>query len=490
MIAVRDLSFRYAGRDDWVLKDINLDIKSGECLLLAGISGCGKSTLTKCLNGLIPHFEKGERAGRVLLDDTEIAKLPMHRIALRVGTVFQHPRTQFFTTNVTDEIAFGCENAGFDRREIRDRVTRAMDQLEIRSLKDREVFSLSDGERQKVILAAIQAMDADILVFDEPSSNLDPHAVGELESLMLQLKAAGKTLIIAEHRLHYLTQLIDRVALMAHGRIQRIYSAAEFLDLHNRDLNALGLRWQQLTQPQNDIASPSVEAANTLTIENLDYRYNKRSPQVLSGIDLHFTGGEITAITGANGSGKTTLAMVLGGLYRETGGRICVNGQPLSARQRIRTCRLVMQEPDHQLFSESVLQELQIATDDSPLSEAELQGLLQRFGLAPLGHCHPHALSGGEKQRLVITTAVAAGFDVLILDEPTSGLDATNMRQLGQLLNEISRQGKVVLVITHDYEFVQTCCTSLVELQADARLELKSVREIACGLTHAPQGAG
>ena len=466
MIRVEDLSFRYAGRDDWVLKDVRLNIQPGECIVLAGPSGCGKSTLAKCLCGLIPHFEKGLRAGHVLVDGADLAEQPMHCIAGRVGAVFQNPRSQFFTTRVMDEVAFGCENAGLPRERMRRRIDDALGRFQIVHLRQRTIFDLSAGERQKAILAAVYAMGTEIWVLDEPSANLDPSTVEGLKAVIGQLKQEGKTLIIAEHRCHYLKGIADRIVLLAGGRIESVHWAEAFFKKSNEEMNRRGLRWIHLPA---GIPAPGPTVAHLadpkLAVQNLCFRYPGQRGDALRGAVLAGDGGEIIALTGANGTGKTTLAMLLCGLFKERAGQVRIDGRIRSAKKRLARCRLVLQEADHQLFAENAFRELKLALSGNGDPRTRIMELLDRIGLADKARFRPHALSGGEKQRLAVATALVAEPAILVLDEPTSGLDAGNMGRVGALLKHAAGRGSLVIVITHDEEFIQTCCTRRLRMK-------------------------
>lgn len=467
MINVVDLSFQYAGHCDWALKNINLDIRHGECVILAGPSGCGKSTLAKCLNGLIPHFEKGVRAGRVLLDGKDLAERPMYCIAQRVGAVFQNPRSQFFTTRVADEVAFGCENTGLSRQCLLRRIDDALDRFHIAHLRQRTVFHLSAGERQKAILAAVYAMGADVWVLDEPSANLDPSAVAALETVMGNLKREGKTLIIAEHRCHYLKRLADQIVILDEGRVADIQTGKRFFKKSNAEMNRRGLRWIHVPAGFSSITDtlPAHRRNGRLAAQDLCFRYPDDADDALRRVSLSCAEGEIIALAGANGAGKTTLSMLLCGLFRARSGRICINGKARRTKARLRLCRMVLQEADHQLFTESAFRELELALTDSRHDPARITGLLDAVGLAAKTHCRPQSLSAGEKQRLAVAAALIAEPAVLILDEPTSGLDAVSMRRMGTLLQKAARHGGVVLVATHDVEFMQTCCTRVLQME-------------------------
>ncbi|ADK84684.1 ABC transporter related protein [Desulfarculus baarsii DSM 2075] len=446
------LSFRYAGGAGWALKDASLSLDHGQCVILAGPSGCGKSTLLKAFNGLIPHYEKGRRAGRVLLDGVDLAAMAMHQIARRVGAVFQNPRSQFFTTRVEDEIAFGCENLGTPRPLLRRKVDLAMSRLGLEGLGRRSVFGLSAGQRQKVILAAVLAMGVDALTLDEPSANLDQAALAELVGLLAELKAEGKTIVIAEHRCDYLRGLADRVVLLDDGRISAEIDAKAFFGQSAQEARRLGLRWPGDATPSDD---PPASGGHDLALCALRYRHPGRPGDILRGVDLEAHGGRIVAVSGANGCGKTTLALTIAGLLKERGGAVRLDGRPCRPRQRLRRCRMVLQEADHQLFAESVQAELTMAGGAG--QKTRVAELLRASGLERVAQCRPQALSGGQKQRLAVAAALAAQPDVLVLDEPTSGLDGHNLRGMAALLCQAAQAGTIVLAVTIDHQFIDAC---------------------------------
>lgn len=460
MLITEELSFQYAGSRHWALKDLSLEIQRGECLVLTGASGCGKSTLIKCFNGLIPHFEKGMRAGRVLLDGTDIGQMTMNDIAQRTGAVFQNPRSQFFTTHVADEIAFGCENFGMPRKKIIDRIDDALERFNITHLRDRKIFDLSSGEQQKVIIASVYAMGVDIWVMDEPSANLDNSAIEALRDLIGSLRQEGKTIIIAEHRCHYLKGHADRVVILDKGRI---LSTAKGDSFFKKGDSAQSLEGIELTG--NKDSSAAITLDRCLNTEDISFCYPRSGISTLEGINISVSGGEITALTGSNGSGKTTLAMIVAGLIKENNGEVVINGSVVNARERIRHCRMVLQEADYQLFTESAYRELEIGLKNGKDRTGQIMRILKDVGLGDRTSRRPHSLSGGEKQRLAVAAALAAEPEILILDEPTSGLDRDNMERMGALLREAALRGCVVMIITHDHEFIKNCCTRVLRME-------------------------
>ena len=243
MIELRNINFRYAGGTDaGGLVNIDLIIPDGQVILLCGQSGCGKTTLTRLVNGLIPNYYEGELSGEVLLDGKNISSLPLYETAKYVGSVFQNPRTQFFTVDSTSELAFGCENQGLPEEEIIQRVKSTAEQFDMENLLGKNIFSLSGGEKQKIACASVSASNPPIIVLDEPSSNLDMSATKDLRRMIQIWKQQGKTVIIAEHRLYYLKELIDRVVYLKDGKIEKDYSALDALKLSVTQQAEMGLR--------------------------------------------------------------------------------------------------------------------------------------------------------------------------------------------------------------------------------------------------------
>lgn len=242
MIEFQNLSFDYPDSADGGLKNISLTIPDGQCVLLCGRSGCGKTTLTRLINGLIPQFFEGELSGKVLLDGEDIFTLPMYRIAEKVSSVFQNPRTQFFNVDTDSEIAFGMENGAVPQAQMKRRVAETAKALHIEQLLGRNIFALSGGEKQKIAFASIYAMEPEIYLLDEPSSNLDMTAIGELREHLKLIKAQGKTVVVAEHRLYYLMDAADRIIYLEDGRIAGDWTPEQFRRIPLERRREMGLR--------------------------------------------------------------------------------------------------------------------------------------------------------------------------------------------------------------------------------------------------------
>ena len=483
MIDVASLSFSYVseltGDRVEALKDVNLSADAGSLTLVCGASGCGKSTLMKALTGLVPQMTPGELDGVVRINGRNLADVALTDVGHLCSSVFQNPRTQFFCDTVAEELAFCGENYGRERATLRQQSERAAKLMGISHLMERKLTTLSGGQLQKVALACALASGAPVLLADEPTSNLDPAAISEVRAALKVLKEQGLTIVVVEHRLHFLRGLADQVLLMESGRVTRRWNGAEFFSMGQAQRRSLGLRtlvdpgppetWvgqgqaarqeKQAGRQENREATPSQVR---LSCRGLSFTYGA-SP-VFEGLDADFPAGQITCIAGANGIGKTTLVRVLCGLAAPSSGSISLDGVPASRKTRRSACALVMQDTGRQLFSDTLAGELTIGASHASGQSGEQ--LLADFDLANLGERHPLSLSGGQKQRLVIAAARATGRPIVILDEPTSGVDVRHLDSITATLRRIADEGAAVIVVTHDGEFAAACADRLITLTA------------------------
>ena len=385
-----------------ILSDINLEIQDGEFVLICGESGCGKTTMTKLINGLIPHFVRDVSVdGTITVCGKNVAEMPMYEIAELVGSVFQNPRTQFFYTNSNAEMAFGLENRGVEPEYIRKRIKNTINELDIEKLEDRNVFSMSGGEKQLLAFASVYAMNPQIYVLDEPSANLDIVAMEKLSERMKVIKEKGHTVVVAEHRLAWIQKFADRIIYMKEGRIEQEFTSDEFKALSDLKRKQMGLRSivpEQIQIPE--IIGNSEDAV--LQICNLSCKRKKQ--MIFQNISLSARAGDIIGITGKNGAGKSTFCNCLCGLLKPKGGEILYQGKKLSEKARTKLFGMVMQEVNHQLFSDSVKNECLLANEEA--SEQEIRELLEKFDLEEYAEYHPMILSGGQRQRLAICQAV------------------------------------------------------------------------------------
>ncbi|RLP09726.1 ABC transporter ATP-binding protein [Propionibacterium australiense] len=488
MIEFRAAGFSYARHDEQQaagtgVHDITLTVRPGEVLVLCGRSGCGKTTLTRLANGLAPSFFRGTPSGRVLLDGQDAAQLASWQIAERVGSVFQNPDAQFFTTDSTSEIAFCMESAGWPAERLRARTDEVIDELGLRELAGRSLFGLSGSQVQRIVFASAWAMRPGNLVLDEPTGNLDPGAVRELRDCVAVAKAAGCAVMVAEHRLSWLAGLADRYCVLSDGRIGRVLDADEFTALSDADVAALGLRARSADGIRPAPPPPGRgDGPDPPWLEATGLSVRRGGQQVLTGVDVRLRPGEVVAVTGANGAGKTTLGRTLCGLVGAGAGRVLVDGGRVSRRGLSRRAAMVFQHVEHQLFAETV--DAEVTFGLARPQDVDVAGLLGELDLAGLGPRHPATLSGGQKQRLAVATAVAGDKRLVVLDEPTSGLDREAMLRVAALLRRLAA-GRVVLVITHDLELIAAACDRLVHLaegrigaELDVRTDFARVREL------------
>lgn len=471
MIELQSVSFDYSESKKGGVHDLSLKIERGECVLLCGASGCGKTTLTRLVNGLIPHFFEGRLSGKILVDGMNTSETDITALSDKVGCVFQNPRTQFFNTDTDSEIVFGLENRGVVREKLIGRLDEITKELRLGTLRGRSIFELSGGEKQKIAFSSVYAADPDILVFDEPSSNLDMRSIFELSGLIENAKKAGKTVLIAEHRIWYLMNIADRVIYMKDGSVEADMPMAAFKALTERDTAAMGLRIRSLSKAKlcNEQVSGSKDL---LSAENMSVRLGGR--YVLKNLSFNISAGEIVAVAGANGAGKTTLARALCGLQKEAEGRILWNKQPLNGRKRKEKAYMVMQDVGHQLFTESVMAECLLGIKN-PDTE-KIEAALKLVSLSEYKDRHPLSLSGGQMQRLAVAVSEICGKELLVFDEPTSGLDLKSMVEVGSLTRQLAEQGKILLIITHDIEFMKMICTRILFIK-DGRI----ARDLAGG---------
>lgn len=461
MISFQNVTYSYQeSGEPKSLDSINLEVKDGECILLCGKSGCGKTTITRLLNGMIPNFYEGKLQGTVMVDGKNLFDLPMYEISKRVGSVFQNPRTQFYTVNTTNEIAFGCENLGMEPQEIAERVNQTAKDLQIEYLLNRNIFNLSGGEKQIIAFASIYAMSPQIYVLDEPSSNLDIQAIEKVRKILSLLKQQGKTVIIAEHRTYYLKDLIDRAIYMEDGKVVGEYTMAELARLTYEERVNSGIRTVDLLS-YPITAHHARSSSHTIELKDIHCFYGQT--EALSIPKLSIPSGRITAIIGTNGAGKSTFVSCMCGLMKKTKGTFLLDGKKQSAKEQVRDSYLVMQEVNHQLFSDSVREEIVLGSDES--SENSLQEIMTALDISALSERHPMTLSGGQKQRVIIASAMFCGKKILYFDEPTSGLDFSHMIQTCQLLKQLQKEDVFLFIITHDYELIASVCDSVIHVE-------------------------
>lgn len=440
MLEFKDVSFKYKNSDKNVLKNISFKINKGDCVLLTGISGSGKSTLIHLINGLIPSLYEGEIQGDILFEGRLLSDIKTYDIAREIGYVSQDPRGHFFTTNTTSELVFAMENFGIPVEVMHKRYEEIKSLLEIEKILDRDIFYISSGERQKIAIGCSLCMEPKLIILDEPSSNLDFYTTKKLTYLLDKLKQYGYTIIIAEHRLHYLKDVVNRILYVSEGEVTEKtideLSEGSLLKLRNIDIFNT-----EISNKQNYNSKKLVGYSKEVCYKN-----------ILKDISMEIFQGDIIALIGKNGVGKTTLLRLFTEIIKPDSGEISKDKQPF----------LVMQDMDYQFFTESVLSEMQFGNENVELEK--ISKFLEELGLNSLKDRVPFELSGGQKQRLLIAIAALSNVDLLMFDEPTSGLDFVNMNKVSNILKNMSKD-KALIIATHDVEFLYRTCNRVIFLE-------------------------
>lgn len=477
-----NVSFSYGTQTEGSLRNINFKVKEGEFILLTGQSGSGKTTVTRLINGLIPHFFEGVLTGTVKVLGSDIKTITPGEMGKNIASIFQNPRSQFFTTNSTKEVAFALENYGIDRNEMIDRVNCAFHDFEAESLMDRDMFSLSSGEKQKIAIIAAKALNPKIYVFDEPSANLDICSILNLKKMMERLKKQGYTVIVSEHRLFYLKNLVDKCLIMKDGKIDRELKKNDIDNLNDSDIRAYKLRTFKLSNIKYELKDNLIVNKQNadFKVNNLNFSYDVNH-SVLSNCNLEGNFGETVAIVGHNGSGKTTLGKIMSGLLKARGGQFFIEGKLTKQKELYKSVYFVMQDADYQLYSDSVVSELMLSSMNSiKQNDEKIENAITLLNISSFRNRHPQSLSGGQKQRVTIAAAIASNKKILIFDEPTSGLDYENMKVVSEAINTLRKKGILIFVISHDLEFLSRVATKAVFIENNTvskRINLKKSDE-------------
>ncbi|OGO16400.1 MAG: hypothetical protein A2Z14_04505 [Chloroflexi bacterium RBG_16_48_8] len=464
-LLVEDLSFRYRDRQELAIRDISLSMEPGGLLLVAGPSGCGKTTLARCINGLIPRSYKGELTGSIRMLGQDTSSLSLARISQMIGTVLQDPERQILGTRVISEVAFGLENLGFSRPEIRERIAETMDYLGITELAERGTHNLSGGEKQKVALAGVLAMKPKMLLLDEPLASLDPASAQETMALLRQLVDEGMTVLIVEHRVEDVLKIRpDRVMLMLNGvvtylgPIRGLESAVDYHEVKLPAAMTLKMAAGDPAPGEPTLLADAFEGAEPLVcFENVGFEY-ENGVKVLHDVTLNIHRGDVIAILGPNGAGKTTLAKHAIGLLKPNSGNVWVEGREtseLSVAEIANTLGYVFQSPSHMLFAPSVKEELSFGPKNlghRPEDiKKEVREAIEIVNLSGLEENPPLALSFGQQKRVTIAAILSMRSKILVMDEPTAGQDYKNYMDFMDSILRLPNF-EAILFITHDID--------------------------------------
>jgi energy-coupling factor transporter ATP-binding protein EcfA2 len=478
-LVIENLSFQYRTRPEPAIENISFELKPGELLLIAGSSGCGKTTLARCINGLIPRSYRGKRDGKVLLQGKDVAEMQIADVSQVVGTLLQDPERQIVASNVYNEIAFGPENLGLPREEILARVEGALKRLKIEYLRERETFNLSGGEKQKVALAGLLAMNASILLLDEPLASLDPASAYEALEVFRSLADEGKTIVLIEHRVEdAIFAKPDRMLYMEAGCVKYLGSIDDLpTEIDHREVK-LPAEWvvkrvrQMGEKIEKTESAESVERGEPLVVfENVDFRYSDETPLILQNVNLQIYRGDLVGILGPNGSGKSTLVKHAIGLLKPTSGRVLVEGRDtrsMSVAQIARVLGYVFQSPTHMLFAPTVREELEFGPKNLDFKMDVMQKTVMEsvatVNLNGLEEYPPLGLSFGQQKRTTIAAVLAMQSMIMIMDEPTAGQDYANYthfmdamcRPMNGAQSLVAANFAATLFITHDLDLAVT----------------------------------
>ena len=509
-VVVEDVWWRYEGRREPVLKGVSLEVEEGEFVAIMGPSGAGKTTLILTLNGTIPQRIPGEFRGKVEILGMETASHDVPELAKRVALVFEDPEIQFVMSTVEDELVLGLEPLGLSKEEIAERVQWALDLVGLsKDFLDRTPNQLSGGEKQRVAIATALARQPELLVLDEPTSDLDPKGKEEVVRAIRRLRDELRlTVVLVEHEAEYVAEFADRVVIIDGGRVM-MEGEPEIIFRMVDQLKSRGVYPPEVVELAvkvgidhdirgvEDIASIiSGMIVGVSDVDKSEFREEERGNVILECRDVHYTypggiralrgvslkvrGGELIALVGPNGSGKTTLAKVMAGLLKPSRGEILLQGRPLQSYRRLELSALVgyvCQNPDHQIFNQRVYDEIAFGLRLRRVPEEEVEEMvknaLRTFGLEGLEDEHPFFLSKGEKRRLALASIYVLDPRIMIVDEPTTGQDMGFSEKLMALLRKIVGEGRSVIVITHSIP--------LASRYADRMIVLKDGKVIADG---------
>lgn len=512
LLSCRNVSFAYRGSERPALDEVDFSIDQGEFVGVAGATGAGKSTLIRCVSGIVPKFFKGRFSGEIFLKGKPIKGKRVAELAGTVGTVFQDFEAQLFSTNVRRELAFGMENLCIDRETMLRRIAEVVQVVGLSNLIEREPQSLSGGQKQRLALASVLCLNPDLLLCDEPTTDLDPIGKRELLDILDRLVDSGSSVGLVEHDTEKLTGA-DRVAIMAEGRVvasgrpTEVLSDAEFC-IHNgllppqmfALLSSLGLPGHPLSVEEAKVildregfipkANPrSAEmrepgGAPLITVEDLHFSYIPNVP-VLQGVSLAIKEGDFVCLLGQNGSGKTTMVMHLSAFLQPTAGRVLFKGSPveeIGPAKMGRKIGFVFQNPDQMLFAANVFEEVAFGLRNYGTAEREIpskvETALERVGLAGKEEIDPFIMTKGERQKLAVACVLACEPEVLILDEPTTGLDAREQTAMMELLTRLNRAGHTIIIITHSVQVAAAYARRVVLLDSGRIIGDGTAREV------------
>jgi energy-coupling factor transport system ATP-binding protein len=518
-VYIKNLTFTYRNSDTKALDGIDLDLREGEMVAVMGKSSAGKSTLCRCLNGIIPRFQKGNLSGTIEIFGEPIRDKQIYQVAQNVGLVFQDFESQLFSTSVELEVAFGPENLALPREEIAKRIKYALNMVGLEGFENRQPYALSGGEKQRLAIASVLSSKPRIMVLDEPATDLDPGGRYEIFTALRELKKESISMLLVEHDTEDIMDT-DRIIILDSGKI--VASGSTYDILRNvKLLEQHGIRPLQIPElfmetNMNVFPLTSQEAYNlagtaldsmisdekynlilakddqkkrkygdiAVEVKGLKYSYPE-GKNAIAGVDLIIKEGEFAAIIGQNGSGKTTLAKHFNGLLRPSAGSISCFGKD-TAKMKVselgKIVGYVFQNPDHQIFANTVKDELTFGPRNYGLPEDQISAnvtqSLQAVHLKGYEDRDPFSLTKGERQRIAVASVLTCKPKILILDEPTTGLDYTQQRSMMELLRSLNEAGHTIVIITHSLWVVAEYAHRVIVMDEGSIIMDGTVREV------------
>jgi energy-coupling factor transport system ATP-binding protein len=465
MITLENVSYAYPRTSREAIHGISFSLKGGECILVTGHSGSGKTTLCLAAAGILEHEYGGRKSGRVTVDGKDVRDYhDVNDLSSRVGILFDDPDAQLLFTTVEEEILSALERRGFSPEEVEERLARVLSVTGLDELKERPPHTLSGGQKQRVVLATTLALGTDILILDEPTSELDEQGTASIIRLLSELKAQGKAILLVEQKFLNLAGLVDRIIVLEDGRIISEGLPEKVLsDEMTRRILIPDFAGIMNGTPMGNGKAPLIQGSG------LTFSYGEGI--ALSGIDLSIGAGEFVAIIGENGSGKTTLVKHFIGLLRPLEGTILVDGKDAAKApiaKLAHTVGLVFQNPDHMFFADTVFDEVAFGVDNLGIPDRErvVMDALAAVRLTASRNLYPRWLSRGERQRLAIACVLAMQPAVLVLDEPTTGLDGVESCEIISILKQLQETGHTIIMITHSREIADHCADRLIRMEA------------------------
>lgn len=515
-IKIDNITYWYPECSNPAINDVNLTVKQGELVLLAGPSGCGKSTLLRLINKLVPDFYGGKIKGNVYLWEKDIRNCSRREIAAGIGMVYQHPEKQIVLQDVERELAFGLENLNTDINKMKRNVSEVISFLNLNSIRGKAAMNLSGGEKQKLAIGSVLAMDPEIILFDEPVSQLDPIAAEEVLNCIFRLnREMGKTVIIAEQRLDKCFEMADRVIFMEGGKIitegsrshipesitQRcflpvipyMFRSAQWPRI---PLNVKEARCEIIDRDCKDVSllhGIKEDTCPVLQASNISFGYEKKN-KLLKDVSITLNKGEFMTVMGENGAGKSTFFKIISGLIDNYKGQVRINGKnikDMDTKERVKSIGYLSQNPNDYLGRNTVFDEVAYTLRNiGEFNTDKVEKMLHRMDLDKLKDKNPRDLSGGEKQRTALACTIIAEPEVLVLDEPTRGMDWNSKENLGRYLRELCDSGTSVVLITHDVDFAADYTDSIALMFDGSIIASGDCRDIVKdAIYYSPQAA-